>query len=294
MAPIAPETARWVELVTGERLDHAEALIGGMSSAVHRCVFADGTALVVRHITDKAWLDREPGLIAQEARALELLAPSAVPAPRLVAADATSGRLLMTVVDGELQAGADDVRGGAAALAETAARIATVTLPADHGLTNWRSWAPADPEPPDWGDAPLWRDGIWTYQSQGPPSTATPQLLHRDVHPLNVLWDGTRVSGVVDWVNACVGHPHAELGHCRWNLATMADLETADAFLDHYRARVDGEHYDPWWDVAAVIGLLPGPIGTSGWRAVGRRDLTDRRGIESTEAFLRAALNRRC
>ena len=70
----------------------------------------------------------------------------------------------------------------------------------------------------------------------------------------------------------------------------MADVATADAFLAEYVARTGGHLYDRWWDVAAVIGLLPGPIGTSGWRAVGRRDLTDRRVIESTEAFLRAAL----
>jgi aminoglycoside phosphotransferase (APT) family kinase protein len=290
--PIDPHTALWVESATGVRIGRTETLVGGMSSDVHRCWFEDGSTLVVRHISDREWFEREPDLITREARALELLAGSNVPAPRLVASDPVSGLLLMTFMPGVVVTSAERLRTRSEALADTAAKIAAVGLPADHGLAAWTSWAPADPQPPQWGDRGLWNDGIGAYLSGGPPLAGAYVLLHRDFHPLNVLWNGSDVAGVVDWVNACVGHPHAEIGHCRWNLATLVDSQTADAFLASYLSLTAGDDYDWWWDLATPMSFLPGPIGTSGWEAVGRVDLTETRVVAATEQFLRAALGR--
>ncbi len=97
---------------------------------------------------------------------------------------------------------------------------------------------------------------------------------------------------MVDWVNASVGHPHAELGHCRWNLTVLVDPGAADEFLMRYLEATEIEDYSRWWDLTALIGLLPGPIGSSGWFAVGRIDLTDSAVLAATEQFLRAALER--
>ena len=118
----------------------------------------------------------------------------------------------------------------------------------------------------------------------------TSVLLHRDLHPLNVLWTNDRVTGVVDWVNACVGHPHADLGHCRWNLSVLVDAAAADALLSRYLSVHPGQVYNRWWDLAAAMSFLPGPIGTSGWLAVGRSDLTQSGVVESTELFVKDAL----
>ena len=263
-----------------------------MSSDVDRCVCIDGSVLVVRHITDRAWLTREPDLIEREATALRLLAGAGVPAPGLVAADVDGGRLLMTSLGGAVVAGADELRAGAWAIGEVAASIAAVELPADHGLPSWQAWVPVDPSPPTWGDGGLWREAIDAYWSRPLPSIDRPVLLHRDLHPLNLLWAGDRVVGVVDWVNACVGHPHAELGHCRWNLSVLVDQPAAEAFLAANLTSTGGVAYDPWWDLCAALGHLPGPIRLSGWHAVGRLDLDMSAVIAATERFVTAALGR--
>ncbi len=39
----------------------------------------------------------------------------------------------------------------------------------------------------------------------------TSALLHLDYHPLNVLTDGQRITGVIDWANAGAGDPRADL-----------------------------------------------------------------------------------
>lgn len=267
-------------------------LVGGMSSEMFRFTLVDGSDVVTRHITDRAWLAREPNLIRNERRALEFLAAGAIPAPHHLASDPEEGRLMMTYLPGAIQSSASALTARVEELARQTAAIAAVSLPPDHGFPPWRSWAPGQLTIPTWGDEHLWGDAIAFFGERTAPEAETPALLHRDFHPLNVLWRDSTVSGVVDWVNACVGHPHAELGHCRWNLAVLAGQDSADAFLKHY-LRITGDPFaDPWWDVATLIGLLPGPIGCSGWHQIGRMDLTTERVVAGTEAFLIAALRR--
>jgi aminoglycoside phosphotransferase (APT) family kinase protein len=83
------------------------------------------------------------------------------------------------------------------------------------------------------------------------------RFIHRDFHPGNVLWQDRRVSGLVDWVNASVGCPWADVGHCRVNLASELGQPAVERFLDLYRAASgrDGE-YHPYWDISAAIGGL--------------------------------------
>src|SRR5437870_770461 len=78
-----PERAlRWCERAVGP-VRSVRALPGGASSAVH-LIQARG-AFVLRRYVRAAWLGLEPDLAEHEARVLELLAGTAVPAPRLVA-----------------------------------------------------------------------------------------------------------------------------------------------------------------------------------------------------------------
>ena len=269
----------------------AKALVGGMSSAVHRCWLDDGSSVVLRHIKDAEWLQREPYLIDSERIALELLADGIVPVPRHLASDPSNGLLLMTHLPGAMITSPSGLTERLAPMGDLAARIASTTVPRDVHLPAWRPWAPEELAPPRGGDATLWEAAFEAYSDATPAVPVNPVLLHRDFHPLNLLWNGSEVSGVVDWVNACVGHPHAELGHCRWNLTVLVGTEAANTFLHAYLAGTGGT-FDPWWDLVTAIGLLPGPIGASGWRAVGRSDLTDAVVMHQTEAFVRAALER--
>lgn len=281
--------ASWVEEVTGALVERSAPLVGGMSSEVVKHRLSDGRTVVSRHITNTDWLEREPHLIDAEASALRLLAQSEITAPQVLALDAVNGRLAMSFVDGEMLVSAQDLRDRVAAIADVALRVSRVELPDDHGLPTWRPWVQPSPKPPVWGDHELWAEAIARFESTTEPTTHRPALLHRDLHPLNLLWHNAEPN-VVDWVNACVGHPHAELGHCRWNLTVMAGTACASAFLDAYLLQSGDGPYDPYWDLAPALSFLPGPFGLGGWHAVGRTDLTSTVVVERTEAFLRAAL----
>jgi aminoglycoside phosphotransferase (APT) family kinase protein len=80
--------------------------------------------------------------------------------------------------------------------------------------------------------------------------SARPRLIHRDYRLGNTLWRDNRLVGVVDWITACYGDSNADVGHCRWNLCRAYGPEAADSFSKLY----DLKHYDPLWDLLAVVG----------------------------------------
>ena len=296
----------WVGDVVGQPVTSHHHLVGGMSSIVVRCEFARETErapdpLVLRVITDTGLLQREPDVIAREAEALRILRPSDLHAPEVIGSHYSPdvGRLLMTWCPGRMIIQRTPLEHRVEDLADLAAAIATTPLPAGHALGPWWSWADDGAEPPPWGDAGLWREAIELHRSRPAPSLPDDKvvLLHRDFHPLNVLWvhDRAARASVVDWVNACVGHPHAELGHCRWNLAVTVGPDAPGVFLDRYLEQTSDRgygDYDIWWDIDSLLDKLPGPFGTSGWRAVGRTDLSSDRVAAVSETFLRSVLTR--
>ncbi len=316
------ELAEWTGSTLGRSVVRASGLRGGMSSLVISVELAasartasTGTAssattteiVVARQIEDDEWLAREPDLIVREAIALRAAASCELTTPMHLGNDGER-RLVMSHVPGGMGPDTASLRNRAARLGRAAAAIARTPLGPDHGLPAWRSWVPEDPRPPTWGDpplsdSPLWQDAIAAWGESREPQCERPVLLHRDLHPLNVLWDRRLVSaspldgiGVVDWINACVGHPHAELGHTRWNLAVLAGDDAVTSFTDSARSNGStpeaSAEYDPRWDLATVLSFLPDGIGVEGWFDVGRLDLIEPVVIERTEAFLRAALER--
>lgn len=57
-----------------------------------------------------------------------------------------------------------------------------------------------------------WRDAAGPLALHLPFPPLTPDaLIHLDYHPLNVLTDGARITGVIDWTNARAGDPRADL-----------------------------------------------------------------------------------
>jgi hypothetical protein len=128
--------------------------------------------------------------------------------------------------------------------------------PTDAALPDYRPYRIRSRRPPVWAQRPeAWLRGIELLD--GPLPTDERLFLHRDFHPGNVLWRDGEVTGVVDWVNASIGSPWADVGHCRVNLAEELGQNAADRFLELYR-EVSGRQdpYHSYWDISAAIGGL--------------------------------------
>ena len=143
---------------------------------------------------------------------------------------------------------------------------------------------------PSWfADADLWERALGAVAAH-PPAWHDEHLVHRDFHPLNVLFDKGSVSGLVDWPEARHGPIEADIAHCRMNLATIFDFETADAFL---AACALDDAYDPTWDLMSGTDFFE-PHESShsarAFRAAGATWLTDDDVAANHRAFVARAL----
>jgi aminoglycoside phosphotransferase (APT) family kinase protein len=225
------DVLRWVGDVTGAAPVRTQELAGATSSSVFGITLDDRTQVVLRLHTNDAWLAREPDLASREATALRALAISPIVAPALIAVDETGalcGRpaVLMTKLRGEPSSDISDstLRSLAEALPALHAEPVPDGLPpfAPYQEVSQRS-VPAWTSIPD-----VWNAAIAVCASPSPSSPTV--FIHRDYHPGNVLFDDERLTGIVDWVNACAGPAEIDIAHCRLNIALAHGLEAADEF----------------------------------------------------------------
>jgi aminoglycoside phosphotransferase (APT) family kinase protein len=226
----------------------------------------DGTVhrLVLRRWARPGWDEEDPDFTAaREAAVLELLAPTPVPAPALVAADPDAEICdVPALLETRLPGGPPDLGGDPGPLVEGLAAalppIHAVAVPgAGSGPVRpyHRFHEPEGLVPPAWSARPdLWARAFAV--AAGPPPAGRPCFIHRDYHPANTLWTGGRLTGVVDWVGGSWGPPSVDLGHMRVNLAWDLDLAVADRFLAAHRALTGFDHH-PYWDVACAVDVVP-------------------------------------
>jgi aminoglycoside phosphotransferase (APT) family kinase protein len=262
-----PEAAlRWAAAAIGPgaRLRSIRPLAGGASAAVHALGVEDRAGrlhrLVLRRFVRAAWLAEEPDLAAREAAALDLLRASPIAAPRLVAVDpigesAGAPAVLMTRLPGRIEWAPPDLDAFLRRLIAPLPIIHAMSVPPGALIPPYRPYALEMRRPPRWAAQPdVWRRAIEVCD--GPAPSDERRFIHRDYHPGNVLWSRGRVSGVIDWVNASLGAPEADVGHCRCNLADRFGQPAADRFLALYRSVAGRDRYHPYWDIAAAIGGL--------------------------------------
>jgi aminoglycoside phosphotransferase (APT) family kinase protein len=121
------------------------------------------------------------------------------------------------------------------------------------------------------------------------PSTG---LVHGDLWQGNAMWDGTTLTGLIDWDCAGAGPAGVDLGSLRCDAAVCYGPGAADHVLDGYREAAGHAAADvAYWDAVAALNTPP----DMGWfvgalHDQGRTDLTRALLVERRDAFLEAAL----
>lgn len=228
---------------------------------------------VLRVLDNRQWLKEEPDLAAHEAAALEEAQKSGVPAPRLVAYSSAdvgfnAPVVLMSHLEGEILLRPTNLRRWLCDLARQLAALHR--YPAEAFPWRFRSWCDKGKlAPPEWAAAPcIWEEAVAI--ALGPAPASQQVFIHRDYHPVNVLWKNESVSGVVDWINACQGPAGVDVAHCRTNLALMFGPDAADWFLAEYVQAADHFVYHPYWDIDSMFdSCLPQPVFYEPWREFG-------------------------
>ncbi len=239
MTGLAPEIAAW--LVSNGLPDPVRIKTVPSATAAVMLLIDDH---VLRWYGDGRSFDDGPDLVRHEAAALTALADTAVPAPRLVAWSSEPAAILSTIVPGEPHMELPDPGAARAVLERIHAVDPALLVP-----WTYRGYhEDCDLRRPAWWHSPaVWERAVRQTETARP--VAEPVVIHRDFHPGNMLWLGGRLSGVVDWVDACLGPAAFDLAHLRVNLAVLHGIGAEDVLGDG----------DPAWDIEAAFGYLDWP-----------------------------------
>lgn len=72
-------------------------------------------------------------------------------------------------------------------------------------------------------------------------SAAKPSLIHGDYWPGNVLWSQGQLAAVIDWEDAALGDPLADLATARCELLCQYGQHACDSFTEQYLAATDAD-----------------------------------------------------
>lgn len=285
----------WVNrhLKPGERILRAEVLHGGITADIRRLTVSDSRQLVLRTYVDPHYLARAEDSLAREAGALAALAGTDVPAPELVAVASPS--LLMTHLAGRPILADEGAEARVPLLARQLVAIHAVRpakRPPDYvALTT----ADTVVVPPG-ADPSAWSAAIDVLRRPPPPYEG--RFLHRDFQPGNVLFDGDRITGVVDWAGASWGPADLDVAHCATNLALLhgpvwgprfvAAYSSVAAYSDAGGVLSDERLY--WLVRDALACSEEVAVVSQPWRDAGRTDLTTRVVEERLDAYLTALM----
>lgn len=291
------QAQEWLAQATGSTPEYLDIrqMQGSTSSSIF--LVQDKTAVqrfVLRVVDNKGWLAEEPDLIEHEAAALLEVQRAGFRAPHLVAhssEDVGFGFpvLVMSFVEGQIDLHPENFPVWLDNLAKELATVHHHNNPA-FGW-QYRSWVNRGSlAVPNWTTHPhLWEQAMERVLAPAPPFH--PTFIHRDYHPMNVLWQNGAVSGVVDWINACQGPAGVDVAHCRSNLVLMYGIAAADHFLSTYCRIADGFTYDPYWDLESILDMgLPEPFFYTPWQVFGLAILPPTLLQQRVDAYLEQVL----
>jgi len=276
-----------IESITGTRPVEVLPLAGATSSDLYH-LNGIGADAVLRIFLAERWEETAADLSVRELDILRALADEPVAAPGPIGTLPDNG-VLMGFLPGVVHLPAMPGDKWLRTLAETLAQIHGLTVQVPYTFESWNDTT-AQAMPDWWQSTSLWLEA--QAQSAGPLSYE-PCFIHRDYHPVNVLWESGRITGVVDWINACMGPRGIDVAHCRLNLALMYGSEAAEAFLHAYLTAAPDYRHDTCWDLEDALGALPDVAPYPPWEEFGLTGLSTELVRDRLEAFVAAAVDGR-
>jgi len=272
----------------------AWSLKGGVSAAVTALEFTrpDGhrqKVIVRQHgVRDR---QRNPQIAATEFRLLQLLqkAGIAAPAPYYLAQAGeffAIPALVMAYVAGEPLFAPADLTGY---LSQAATHLAHI-----HGITSTQTDLTfLSQQSKGFGERPASLDhtldegpirdklaALWPLPQANPAV-----LLHGDFWPGNLLWREERLVAVIDWEDAAVGDPLADLGNTRLELLWAFGRDAMTQFTAIYQSLTTIDFTNlPYWDLCAALRPA-GKLGEWGLDASTEKTMRERHHGFVTQAF---------
>lgn len=280
------------------RLLRVRDLRGGVSARVTALAIAwpDGqTKTVIARRYGDAVLQRNPDVAAHEFKLLQRVRSVGLPAPMPYLVD-QSGEIfsrpyvVIEHIDGEPEFAPSDLAGFLARLAAQLARIHSLDcstldlwfLPRleDAGLPRLRERSSTAGDWLDTGSIRRTLRSVWPL-----PQRNRTSLLHGDFWPGNLLWRDGALVAIIDWEDAKLGDPLADLANSRLEILWAFGMHAMHRFAAQYRTLTTIDFTDlPYWDLYAALGPAS---KLSDWGLDVSREQTMREGLRifAAQAF---------
>jgi aminoglycoside phosphotransferase (APT) family kinase protein len=239
-------------LAPGGRLLWTRRLRGGLGSAMNvmriEAMPGKRSSVVLRRYVP-GWRKSTPERARFEFDVLGLVESAGIPAPRRLLLDAEgyyfgTPAMVLSYLPGRSFFAPPDISRWTDELARGLALVHAVR-PERYDL----SWLPGDPVQDMRAELderlgqlpemePLALEAFAALQAQAyRVDGAQSCLVHDDYWPGNTVWYRGRLTGIIDWTDARLGDPRADLAQCRADLVLSHGLGPADDFLQAYRRR---------------------------------------------------------
>jgi aminoglycoside phosphotransferase (APT) family kinase protein len=92
-------------------------------------------------------------------------------------------------------------------------------------------------------------EAVWPF-----PQHNTSVLLHGDFWPGNILWKDGQLVAVIDWEDAAVGDPLADVANSRLEILWAFGLDAMQSFTHQYTSMTTIDFTNlPYWDLCAAL-----------------------------------------
>jgi aminoglycoside phosphotransferase (APT) family kinase protein len=80
-------------------------------------------------------------------------------------------------------------------------------------------------------------------------------LLHGDFWPGNTLWKDSKLVAIIDWEDAALGDPLADLANAKLEILWAFGIEAMNNFTQHYKSMMIKMDYTnlPYWELCAAL-----------------------------------------
>ncbi len=240
----------------------------------------------------------------REYKTLELLARHNLPVPEPLFLDTTGDVLdtpgiVTSFVAGRQVVTPANMAGWVRELAVTLARIHAVPVTAVETsfLLNANAevgWFLKSGQVPDYMQQHPQGEAIWQAVHDLLPTLIPVRhsLVHIDYWTGNILWQGGRITAVLDWEEASCGDPGYDVAYMRAELALLGGLPLADQFLAVYEKEMGSPVANsPLWELAAAVRFIEDPAGMiPEWQTFGTIHCTPESVSDNFNQFVTNAL----
>jgi len=230
-------------------------LTGGVSAKVTALEIACSDSRLRRCVV------RQPGAINRQLQSrrvldefhlLEVLSKAGLAVPEPLVVDEDGSYLVTTFIESEpLDAEVDFCR-AARTMATQLTQIHQLDISQLAGLHSRAGFSLPGP----FTDESLEESRIRTVlERTWPPSMNPSVLLHGDFWPGNVLWKQDAIVAIIDWEDAALGDPLADMANTRLEILWAWGLEAMNSFTTAYRNLNPQVNYRslPVWDLVAAL-----------------------------------------